>query len=99
MIPFFNMFRWLIWLLIGNDLSYRSSDYLHDISTPAFVIHTLKDDRVTRSDADALFEAAKYGQKGKYAEWWLVDNCPHGGICSANKEQYGKKVTEFFAKL
>ena len=97
--PFFNMFRWLTWLLIGNDLNYCSAHYLHDIPTPTFVIHTKQDDRVSMPDAQALFDAAKFGAKGKYAEWWLLDNCPHGGICSANKEEYGKRVAEFFSKI
>jgi fermentation-respiration switch protein FrsA (DUF1100 family) len=63
------------------------------LQIPTLFIHAENDEEVPLSALHELYDAAR-GPK----ELWIEGPCPHATICFEYKDQYTKKVNDFFAK-
>jgi len=68
------------------------ADGIKDIKKPVFIIHGKKDRQIPVNEAYILHEA------NKDAKLWIVENADHGYTYALNKEEYEKRVLEFFEK-
>ncbi len=67
------------------------ADAIKDINKPVLIIHGKKDRQIPVNEAYILHNA------NKKTELWIVD-VDHGEIYALNKEEYEKRVLEFFEK-
>ena len=65
---------------------------IKNINKPVLIIHGEKDSQIPVNEAYILHNA------NKKAELWIVENADHWEIYALNKEEYEKKVLEFFEK-
>ncbi len=68
------------------------ADEIKNINKPVLIIHGKKDSQIPVSEAYLLHNA------NKKAQLWIVDNADHGETYALNKEEYEKKVLNFFEK-
>jgi pimeloyl-ACP methyl ester carboxylesterase len=61
---------------------------------PFFMIHAERDQRMPMSDTEALFAAA-----GEPKEIWIAPGADHGEPWMVAKEEYDKRMVEFFRKV
>lgn len=94
--PFFSLFRWLMWILTRNDFSYEPAVDVRNLKIPLLIIHSVCDVRVGTDQAVKLYEAAQ--QASGLSQLWMPKYGTHGGICVVNGKEYGDKVREFLAK-
>jgi pimeloyl-ACP methyl ester carboxylesterase len=98
-VPFFNMFKWLIWLLTGNNLSLNPAFCLSKLQVPTMIVQAGDDDRVFPRETEQLYQAVKSESQKRISHHWIAKNCKHGGICSADRAEYGQQVQAFFNKI
>jgi len=73
-----------------KDISPANS--IKNIDKPILIIHGEKDSQIPVNEANILHNA------NKKTELWIVENSDHGETYALNKEEYEKKVLEFFEK-
>ena len=73
-----------------KDVSPENS--IRKIDKPVFIIHAEKDRQIPVNEAYILHNA------NKKSELWVVENADHGESYALNKEEYEKRVLEFFEK-
>lgn len=65
---------------------------IKNIGKPVLIIHGNKDSQIPVNEAHILHDA------NKDTKLWIVENADHGEIYAYNKEEYEKRVFEFFEK-
>lgn len=65
---------------------------IKDINKPVLIIHGKKDSQIPVNEAYVLHDA------NKKTELWIAENADHGKIYALNKEEYEKRVLEFFER-
>ncbi len=65
---------------------------IKDINKPVLIIHGKKDSQIAVNEAYILHNA------NKKTELWIVENADHGETYALNKDEYEKRVLEFFEK-
>jgi uncharacterized protein len=79
------------WIFLGLNIDDASPvDDIKNKKIPVLLIHSEKDSQIPVSEAYALSKA------NEKAELWIVEGADHGMAQSANPEEYGRKVNEFF---
>jgi len=73
-----------------KDVSPENS--IKNINKPILIIHGEKDSQIPVNEANILHNA------NKKTELWIVENADHGSTYALNKEEYEKRVLEFFEK-
>jgi pimeloyl-ACP methyl ester carboxylesterase len=96
-VPFFSMFRWIMWVLTRNDFSYEPVQFARDMKVPILVIHSAQDTRINSAQALQLYEASR--QANPNSEIWHFQNGKHGALCAQDPKAYGEKVRGFFGKV
>jgi len=96
-VPFFSMFRWIMWVLTRNDFSYEPAKLVKDLSIPMLFIHSSADTRIDIDHAEQLYEAAR--QAHPTSELWRMQSGIHAALCEEDQKLYGQKVREFFGRV
>ena len=91
--PFVQLTRVYSKIFFGIDPEDVSAEKaIKNIEKPVFIIHGKKDSQIPVSEAYTLHNA------NKDAEFWIIENADHGETYALNKEEYEKRVLEFFEK-
>jgi len=91
--PFVQLTRIYTKIFFGIDTKDISpKDSIKDINKPVLIIHGEKDSQIPVNEAYILNNA------NKKTELWIVENADHGETYGLNKEEYEKRVLEFFEK-
>ena len=91
--PFVQLTRVYSKIFFGLDpKDINPANDIKNINKPVLIIHGEKDSQIPVNEAYILHNA------NKKAELWIVENADHGEIYALNKEEYEKKVLEFFEK-
>jgi len=91
--PFVQLTRVYSKIFFGLDpKDINPANDIKNINKPVLIIHGEKDSQIPVNEAYILHNA------NKKAELWIVENADHGEIYALNKEEYEKRVLEFFEK-
>ncbi len=91
--PFVQLTRIYGKIFFGVDPKDVSAETaIKNIDKPVLIIHGNKDSQIPVNEAIILHNA------NKKTELWIVENADHGEIYALNKEEYEKRVFEFFEK-
>ncbi len=91
--PFVYMIKLYGRLFFGVDTREVSPENaIMAIDTPILIIHGKKDSQIPVNESYLLHNA------NKKTELWILDNAGHGETYALNKEEYEKRVLEFFEK-
>src|SRR3989338_4600585 len=91
--PFVQLTRVYSKIFFGLDpKDINPADDITNINKPVLIIHGKKDSQIPVTEAYILHNA------NKKTGLWIVENADHGEIYALNKEEYEKKVLEFFEK-
>lgn len=91
--PFVQMTRFYTKIFFNVDPKDVSpANSIKNIDKPVLIIHGEKDKQIPVSEANILHNA------NTNVELWIVKNTNHGETYALNKEEYEKRVFEFFEK-
>ena len=91
--PFVQLTRLYSKIFFGVDPKDVSAENaIKNINKPVLIIHGKKDSQIPVNEAYILHNS------NKKAELWIVENADHGETYALNKEEYEKRVLEFFGK-
>ena len=65
---------------------------IKELNIPILLIHAEKDSQIPVENSILLHDAAKN------SELWVVENADHGETHALKKEEYEKRIIEFFEK-
>ena len=89
--PFVQLTRLYSKIFFGVDPKDVSAENaIKNINKPVLIIHGKKDSQIPVNEAYILHNS------NKKAELWIVENADHGETYALNKEEYEKRVLEFF---
>lgn len=91
--PFVQLTRVYSKISFGVDTKDVSpKDSIKSIDKPVMIIHGRKDSQIPVDEANILHNA------NKDTKLWIVENADHGETYALNKEEYEKRVFDFFEK-
>ena len=91
--PFVQLTRIYSKIFFNVDLKEVSPENsIKNIDKPILIIHGEKDSQIPVNEANILHNA------NKDTKLWIVENADHGATYANNKEEYEKRVLEFFEK-
>ena len=91
--PFVQLTRVYSKIFFGVDTKDVSpKDSIKSIDKPVMIIHGRKDSQISVDEANILHNA------NKDTKLWIVENADHGETYALNKEEYEKRVFDFFEK-
>ena len=91
--PFVQLTRVYSKIFFGVDTKDVSpKDSIKSIDKPVMIIHGRKDSQIPVDEANILHNA------NKDTKLWIVENADHGETYALNKEEYEKRVFDFFEK-
>ena len=91
--PFIYMTKLYGKLFFGVDTKEVSPENtIRAIDAPILIIHGKKDSQIPVNESLILHNA------NKKTELWILDNADHGETYALNKEEYEKRVLEFFGR-
>ncbi|MEK6948615.1 MAG: alpha/beta fold hydrolase [Nanoarchaeota archaeon] len=91
--PFIYMTKLYGRLFFGIDTKEVSPENaIKAMNTPISIIHGKKDSQISVNESFILHNA------NKKTELWIVENADHGETYALNKEEYEKRVLEFFGR-
>jgi len=89
--PFVYLTRTYSKIFFGIDPKDISpKDAIKNINKPVLIIHGKKDSQIPVNEAHILHNA------NKNTKLWIIENADHGETYALNKEEYEKRVLEFF---
>ncbi len=91
--PFIALTRLYGILFLGIDINDVSPlNDIKELNIPILLIHAEKDSQIPVENSILLHDAAKN------SELWVVENADHGETHALKKEEYEKRIIEFFEK-
>jgi len=91
--PFVQLTRFYSKIFFGLDPKNVSPENaIKDVNKQVLIIHGKKDSQIPLNEAYVLHNA------NKKTELWIVENADHGETYALNKDEYEKRVLEFFEK-
>ena len=89
--PFVQLTRVYSKIFLNVDPKHVSpKNAIKNIDKPVLIIHGKKDSQIPVNEAHILHNA------NKNTKLWIVENADHGETYALNKEEYEKRVLEFF---
>ena len=85
-----NIYAKIFFGIYPKDVSPLNA--VREINTPILLIHAGKDSQIPVENSVLLHENAKS------SELWIIENADHGQTHALKKEEYERKVLEFFEK-
>ena len=91
--PFVYLTRFYGKIFFGVDAKNVSpANEMKNMNKPVLLIHGKKDSQIPVNEAYILHNA------NKNTELWIVENADHGETYALNKDEYEKRILEFFEK-
>jgi len=91
--PFVQLTRVYSRIFFGVDTKDVSpKDSIKSINKPVLIIHGGKDGQIPVDEANILHNA------NKDTKLWIAENADHGETYALNKDEYEKRVFDFFEK-